>query len=209
MRWPGWLTGYIACAAIHLLSILAGWEWIRYVTKPLLMLVLLFAGSRPWVNAALFFSWLGDIFLMGEGDRYFMAGLTAFLVAHSCYIVFFYHQRKEKHPTASWNLFGIIGMSLYVGLFYFFLAPHLHDLLKIPVFVYSCVLALMFIFSWQMDLSCLLGAALFLVSDSLLAIQSFVRPMAAAPFFIMATYAAAQLLIVSGCLPQNKKYVTN
>ena len=203
MRLPGWLSGYLVCVLLHLVSLLAGWEWLRFASKPLLMLILLFAGSAPWVNAALFFSWLGDIFLMGEAEHFFMAGLSAFLVAHICYIIFFYRQRKQRPPRPGWQRYGIIGMGLYIGLFYFFLAPHLADMLKAPVFVYACVIATMFVFSWHMGLYCIIGAALFLVSDSLLAVNSFIRPMAAAPFLIMAPYAAAQLLIVWGCLPKN------
>ncbi|MFT4023709.1 MAG: lysoplasmalogenase [Flavihumibacter sp.] len=209
MRWPGWLIGYLACVLLHLLSLLFGWEWIRYASKPLLMLILLFAGSRPWVNAALFFSWLGDIFLLGAGDRYFMAGLASFLLAHICYIVFFYRRRRQLAEKPRWNLYGIIGMSLYTGTFYFFLAPYLNNALRPPVFVYAVTIAVMFVFSWLMNRYCILGAAFFLVSDSLLAVNSFIRPLAAAPFFIMATYAAAQLLIVWGCRPQNNTYVTN
>ena len=209
MRWPGWLSGYLACVLLHLLSLAFGWEWLRYASKPLLMAILLLAGSRPWVNAALFFSWLGDVFLMGAGDLYFMAGLSSFLLAHICYIVFFYRGQRRPATTDRWNLYALGGMGLYVGLFYLFLAPHLNNMLKIPVFVYACVIAIMFVLSRRMGNYCWAGAALFLLSDSLLAINSFVRPLPAASFLIMVTYAAAQLLIVWGCLPQNQRYGTN
>lgn len=209
MRVPGWLLGYIACALLQLLAIAFHGDWIRFATKPMLMLILLFAGSRWWINAAIFFSWLGDIFLLGEGQQYFLAGLGAFLLAHVCYLVFFYRWRKNRQPVPAWNTYAIAGMGLYVGIFYFFLAPHLEAVLKIPVFVYACVIATMFVFSCFTNRACTTGAAFFLLSDSLLAINSFVQPFAAAPLLIMATYAAAQALIVWGCLSQNKSYVTN
>lgn len=205
MQVKGWLIGYIVCAILHLLSLALGWEWMRFVTKPLLMLILLFAGARPWVNAALFFSWVGDIFLLGEGLPYFMAGLAAFLLAHCCYIVFFNGERRRKQPRPNWNIYTIVGMSLYIGIFYFFLAPHLPEALKVPVFVYSCVIATMFVFAGFSNLFCVVGAALFLISDSLLAINSFISPFTGAALLIMTSYAAAQGLIVWGSLDLNKK----
>jgi alkylglycerol monooxygenase len=41
-----------------------------------------------------------------------------------------------------------------------------------------------------------LGACVFMVSDSLIAINKFVTPVTLSPLWILATYYAAQLLIV-------------
>ena len=98
MKGKAWLYAYGLIALLHGLSIFLHWDLLRFITKPLLMIFLLvyFLGlsgssknNRQWIIAALFFSWLGDIFLMNKGDDFFMAGLAAFLVAHLCYIVFF------------------------------------------------------------------------------------------------------------------------
>ncbi len=200
----GWLTGYIACSLLHLLSLAAGWEWLRFTTKPLLMLILLFSGAGGWVRTTLFFSWLGDIFLLGEGQAYFISGLGAFLLAHLCYIFYFLLRRRQQAPRPAWNPYVIIGVSLYAGLFYFLLAPHLETALKAPVFVYTWVIAAMFCTSFFVNGWCVAGAALFLASDSLLAVNSFVQPFAGASLLVMLTYAAAQLGIVWGSLQPNK-----
>jgi uncharacterized membrane protein YhhN len=44
------------------------------------------------------------------------------------------------------------------------------------------------------------GAALFVVSDSLLAVNRFYRPFALAGVFIMLTYGVAQFLMTTGAL---------
>jgi uncharacterized membrane protein YhhN len=46
----------------------------------------------------------------------------------------------------------------------------------------------------------LAGAVLFMISDSLLAINKFMNPLPQASLFIMLTYIAAQYLIVEGIL---------
>jgi uncharacterized membrane protein YhhN len=44
------------------------------------------------------------------------------------------------------------------------------------------------------------GSILFIMSDSLLAVNKFIEPLALADFWIMVTYIGAQYLIVSGIL---------
>jgi len=226
MRAKGWLYGYLLTAFLHGLSILASWDMVRFVTKPLLMLFLLAwfltgtkntAGFRHWISAALFFSWLGDIFLMNEGELYFIAGLAAFLFAHLCYIFFFTGIRRKQATVLPWNSGLLVVLALYVALFYFFLAPHLSATLKLPVFVYALVIAAMLALAFHaftdkrsMDaIWCIAGATLFIASDSMLAVNSFVSPFPGANLAIMATYIFAQLAIVTGAAQVlNSKFKT-
>jgi uncharacterized membrane protein YhhN len=161
---------------------------------------------RHWISAALLFSWLGDIFLLNEGESFFIAGLASFLLAHICYIFFFINTRKMQSPPSPWNIPVLAALALYVGIFYFFLAPHLNLTLKIPVFVYALTIATMFVLAYHafqqkntgVALYCIIGAALFIVSDSMLAINSFVSAFSGAGIAIMGTYILAQLAIVLG-----------
>ncbi|MBZ5857942.1 lysoplasmalogenase [Flavihumibacter profundi] len=215
MQAKGWLYGYGLTAVLHGLAILAGWETIRFITKPLLMIILLVwflftankgAKVRHWISTAIFFSWLGDIFLMNEGDQYFMAGLGSFLLAHLCYIFFFTFIRTGQSKMPAWNIYILVALSLYVGIFYFFLAPHLNNTLKPPVFIYAFVIAAMFASAYHAfsirksgsGLLCITGAALFILSDSLLAINAFIIPFTGASLAVMTTYILAQLTIVKG-----------
>jgi uncharacterized membrane protein YhhN len=86
-----------------------------------------------------------------------------------------------------------------------FLYPHLGDL-KIPVMVYAAVICTMLMCSLHIffkvnppaNVYYLAGAALFVLSDSLLALNKFYQPFAFAGVMIMLTYCAAQYFIVQG-----------
>ncbi len=172
--------------------------------------------SRLLVAVALFFSWLGDVFLLNSGDLYFMAGLASFLTAHLFYIFFFLRVRRQagqgssglftqgsdrKVPTSGLNPWVIIMLLVYVVVFYYLLFPHLAAALRFPVLAYAVVIALMFIAAWHSfskQAGVIIGAALFIVSDSLLAVNAFVRPFEYASLLVMITYIAAQGWIVTG-----------
>ncbi|RYY55479.1 MAG: lysoplasmalogenase [Chitinophagaceae bacterium] len=188
----------------------AGW---RLVSKPLLM-PLLAAGyfsqvktsdepKRLFVPAALFFSWLGDIFLLFEGKTlFFMFGLSSFLVAHVFYLIFF--NEIIRHRSIKRQAIWLLPVLAY----YFFLMWLLGSgpgPLVWPVRLYGHVICLMLFnairipgtggkHAWQM----LAGALLFVLSDSILAIDRFHQPLANAGFLIMLTYGMAQWLITAG-----------
>lgn len=220
MRGKAWQYAFGIVALLQILSVAGGWPTLRFITKPLLMPVLLvyflFISNdlppfRHWVSAALFFSWLGDIFLMNEGEVYFIAGLAAFLIAHLNYIVFFSRLRR-KTISRPWNPYLIAILAFYTGILYFFLSSHLYNTLQIPVFVYALVIATMFAAAYhafpnqqgRIGQWCVIGAGLFIISDSLLAINSFVQPFKAAGLLIMATYIVAQWSIVRGVITDLK-----
>lgn len=163
--------------------------------------------------AALVFCWLGDVLLLGKGELYFMGGLVAFLTGHTLYIIAYrQHQSSDrKNELLSTQkmryAFPVIlaGTGLLVILF-----PTLGDL-KIPVTVYALVLMIMVITAllrfgrtslksfWMV----VAGAAFFMTSDSLLAINKFYAPLAWSGILIMSTYIMAQYLIVKGVLEHN------
>ena len=98
MKVKGWLYLFGITLVVHLAAIAADGPLLRFITKPLLVAFLMayfIAANRQspllknWILLGLFFSWLGDIFLMNEGDKFFLAGLSAFLIAHILYIIFF------------------------------------------------------------------------------------------------------------------------
>ena len=97
-------------------------------------------------------------------------------------------------------LLALYGM--YTGALLYLLWPHVGDL-RVPVFIYGLVLMVM---GWQAaeqwwalrDTSALLamvGAALFMISDSALALNRFRGGIPQPDLIIMSTYYGAQLLI--------------
>lgn len=197
-------------------------ELLEKVTKPLLMPVLAVCffsqtkrtGSslKKWVLLALFFSWAGDVLLMFQDKRaiFFLLGLSSFLLAHLCYILFFHALRiREKIKGNPWLL--IIVVVYYAGLIYF-LSPYLADM-KWPVRVYGIVISFMFMLAMHMlylknntaGKWMMAGALLFVLSDSTLAINKFYQPFEGAGMLIILTYGLAQLFIVNGAI----KYIRN
>ncbi|MDO9376917.1 MAG: lysoplasmalogenase [Ferruginibacter sp.] len=202
-------------------SILASDEQLHDALKPLLMPALacslLIQRSELkgfWiVIAALAFSWFGDVFLIFENYEpvFFMLGLGSFLVAHLFYIRFFLSIQPAIPGLLKKRPIFIIIVTVYcIGLF-LLLLPSLEPL-KIPVFIYALVIGCMLLASIHVsnklgrpaNIYYIAGATLFLLSDSLLAINKFYQPVPAAGAAIMLTYCAAQFFIVKGFLEKRE-----
>jgi len=190
---------------------------LNYIFKPLLMPVLiiffvLFNKSNKkhflLVSAALISSWLGDLFLMFETKNalFFVAGLSAFLIAHLFYIFVF------SLDVRNFNLIKLkpylpLMLLLYLGVFLFLLQPNLNELF-LPVTIYAIVICTMLLFAFlrykQVNLQSFqlstFGALLFVLSDSVIAINKFLFPFEWAYPLIITLYATGQFYIVKGLL---------
>jgi uncharacterized membrane protein YhhN len=212
-----WKIIFLVILAGNIVGIQIPNEMLEKITKPLLMPILAIyfllhvkqikVNLKTWILSALFFSWAGDILLMfQENDsNFFLFGLSAFLLAHVFYIVFFYGIRiKEKIKINLWLLMAVL--SYYAALI-FLLFPHLGDM-KLPVMVYGIVISSMFMLAMHMLFIknkmagkwMMFGALLFVMSDSLLAINKFYQSFEMAGMIIILTYGLAQLFIVSGAM---------
>jgi uncharacterized membrane protein YhhN len=221
------LTVYFLVLAVEIFANLTNAAPLQYFSKPSLMLILLvyfgvntrkIASSLKYpIIFALVFSWLGDVLLLidKQTKSFFIYGLGAFLGAHLCYIFYFWKIRRangiEKLPNALiYAAIAAYSLSLFA-----ILAPHVKNLL-IPIGVYALVISTMlgtslaaFDFGKQnFGKMSVLGTLLFIVSDSILAINRFAAPFEYAPVFVMLTYAVAQLLIAEGSL-QNLRELKN
>jgi uncharacterized membrane protein YhhN len=216
MRKQSWLILFGVDSLIHLFSVTTSWHWLALISKSLLMPFLMVwfisnipTNSRPrlYVMAAIFCSWLGDVFLLEEGPKFFMAGLASFLFAHLFYIFFFANVISAQTEKSKWNPWVSGAAYLYAILLFFFLRPHLGEL-QTPVFVYAVVIATMLVCSIQafknngnrQTYFCIAGAALFVLSDSLLATNKFYQPFEGASFGVMLSYIMAQYCIVRGAI---------
>ena len=142
-----------------------------------------------------------------------MAGLASFLIAHLFYISLFIWIKRMNQRDRRWDPKIIFITLIYTGGLFYFLYPNLGPL-QLPVAVYAIVLGVMFItafhaFSIRQQLAgffCACGALLFVVSDSLLAINKFCVSFLMADVLIMFTYAIAQLFIVTGASSYLRRY---
>ena len=196
---------------------------LHLFSKPALMLILIFyyslnarklSSAKFSIIAALILSWFGDVFLLFDETykSYFIYGLSSFLFAHISYIFYFIFMRKIGGVRNFPNIFLNAGIVIYVSIFLTVLASNVNSLF-VPLGVYAIVISAMLIASLAaFDFGensygkiCVAGTFLFVASDSILAINRFVAPLKFAPFFIMLTYAAAQVLITEGSLRNLKE----
>jgi uncharacterized membrane protein YhhN len=182
---------------------------LEYVCKPATLLALIVvavaldpaAGAgdrRVWFVAALAFSLAGDIFLMLPRDA-FVAGLAAFLLAHVCYVVGLW----TDPPSATALLIAVVVVVLAVAPIATRVLRALAEQreLRSPVAVYMVVISAMVASAIASgNVVAAVGAVLFAGSDSLIAWDRFVRPLAWAGVVIMVTYHVGQILLTLSLL---------
>jgi len=162
---------------------------------------------KKWIIGALAFSIAGDTLLMfaNNNELFFILGLVAFLIAHIFYIICFHTIRTKEGIAGKWYVAIIV--AIYYFLIMNFLLPHLGGL-KYAVIIYGLVISFMLLIAMHLyDLEdnltaryILTGAILFVVSDSVLAINKFYQPYPWGSWAIMITYTLAQWLLVKGCI---------
>lgn len=156
------------------------------------------SSRRDWFVAALALSLLGDVLLMVPGDR-FVAGLTAFLVAHLCYIAGFFVPPPSAPGLA---IAGVVVVVLAAPVARRVLGGlRRHRGLRVPVAAYIIVICVMVAAALASGIPLAgSGALLFAVSDGMIAWDRFVQPLWAAPVAIMVTYHLGQAGLVLSLL---------
>lgn len=156
-----------------------------------------------WLLFALLFSFFGDVFLLFEGEVWFLLGLSAFLIAHLFYTFLFF---KISRPIKLKILHAVI-ISFY-SLFLSFLLYIIWDSLEkllIPVIIYGFTITIMAVLAGFSTINTgkigfLFGSLFFVFSDSIIAVSKFLFIENIGynfPFFIMLTYIVAQFLLVN------------
>lgn len=149
----------------------------------------------------LLFSAAGDAFLAVDGERLFVPGLASFLITHVLYAVLFVRRaRTMPAPLSAPRKLALISIAVFAVSFAIVLWPSLGGL-TVPVAVYMLAIVTMALTSLRIPVWLApAGAALFVVSDSLIALGKFLwdAPWMAPAIWI--TYAAAQVALVHGCL---------
>jgi len=213
---------FLLVSAGEIVSTLVDIPLLHAICKPSLMIVLALyywsvqqSKQLPVVGVvilALLFSGAGDVLLMFQNSeaKFFMFGLGAFLIAHVLYI---FAYKQHQHGDSTHALQGL--QKIRFGFPIVFAGIGLVSILygklgglKIPVIVYALVITVMALTalyrfgrtnasSFTMVFG---GAILFMMSDSLIAINKFMEPLPMSGFWIMVTYIGAQFLIVCGLL---------
>ncbi len=201
----------------------------RYFTKPLLVPMLVMSllvatpktkhvRSKTLIILALAFCLGGDILLLFQKDDiiYFQYGLAAFLVGHVFYILFFTRIKPFAKETALFTFICGLGILAYIIFLLVLLWRNLaKDQLEIPVALYAFTIGFLLLstlnlltnrrmrrITWTYFIP---GAAFFVLSDSILALDKFYSEISHANLLIMITYVIAQFLLVAGATKFLKK----
>jgi uncharacterized membrane protein YhhN len=184
---------FVALAAADTVFAATGRARPRRLTKPLLMPTLMVGRDRP-TQRALAFGGAGDIALLGSSEAAFMAGLASFLASHLAWIVVL----RQRHIGGRLRARPVLAapyLAAFGGLNVYLWGRMGRD--RIPVVVYSTVLLAMALAALDSgSAKATAGGALFLVSDSLLALEKFGDlHLPAHQALVMVTYTSAQALL--------------
>ena len=207
-------------AFIFFLQLLAEYHQLvrlRAVSKPMIVLSLMLlicvttklkGRFHKRIFAGLVFALAGDILMMQVTTDlvYFNYGLAAFLICHFCYISAFYLDFRSAPELDKKGAKLAIALCALCSIgFYFYIRPHLGPM-RLQVLTYTIVISLMLMMAAFRNrrvnrssfLLIMTGAILFYLSDALLAFNQFVQRFDHAALLVIATYMAAQYLIVMG-----------
>jgi len=191
--------------------------YLEYPVKPLIMpwmaaFFLLFRKKKSLtipVLLAFFFSWVGDNFLMfsGRNELFFYAGVGGFFLAQLCYIYIFirFSETGERGYLQKHPLVGLLFIAYVAGI-YMLLLPGLEGIMRPVILLYALSLIGMSMMALNRKgrvnrasyLLVFIGSLLFVISDSLIAVDRFHGEIPLGGFWVMLTYMPAQYLIMRG-----------
>ncbi len=181
-------------------------RWAKPATLVSLIVVAVAQGagtSTPgrWLVVALVLGLVGDVLLLERSTTRFQAGLAAFLVGHLAYLVCFTTLGLDR-PSWAWigAAAGLAALGVARGVLP---ATQRSDGpgLSVPVGIYMLVITAMLVTAWATgELLIGIGSLVFVASDTILAVNRFVRPLPRADLLVMVTYHVGQALIVLGVL---------
>lgn len=193
----------VVTGSLHIRTRYKNLKLQEYILKPLTTLLIILiaylglpSDYKNHIIYGLIFSLFGDIFIMMPEDK-FIFGLVSFLIAHVIYIYAFMHGTPFILPFYFIIPFVIYGIAMYMYLF-----KSLNEL-KIPVFVYISIILIMGVSAlnlWysrgdNLSLLAFIGSLLFIISDTVLAVDKFKNKMYIAEMALLTTYYSAQTLI--------------
>ena len=206
-------------AGLESLALYKDWRRLEFVAKPAVMVCLFIwlylsvglHGAPLWFGIGILFSLAGDIALIFiNRSRFFMLGLSNFLLGHIAYLIGF--NTPIPQTTTVWS----IGLAVVIGLGSVRVLRRIvgglrakgQTRLVIPIIIYGTIITLMllaamltlFRLDWDATAALLVsfGAAMFYFSDIVLAWNRFVSPIKNGRMLNIGMYHLAQIAIVVG-----------
>ena len=209
------LVIFTITTTVHLYASYNTNQKLRNISKPWILLSLLgfylFSTDniQTSVVLALIFSWIGDMFLILKGVKWFTVGGISFMISHFFFILSYAKyvdfNSLNKVIIVSLILLFIISSTIVFK----YLKPHLPKPLFYPMYLYLIINGMMNCFAWfrAMSMSAkasiitAIGALLFYISDCSLFFVRFDKDSKLKThFLVMLTYSIGELLIVLGLI---------
>ena len=196
---------FIFISFLDVLGLLMKVSLLELIAKPLIILSLMaiyissVKKKNYWFLTALFFSFLGDVFLLDKNNM-FLLGIAAFLITQLIYIkIIMGHLEKS---TLANKMTAILPFAGFFLVLIYILFENLDGYLW-PVVIYGLTISMFGVVSLLNYITkkttstrlLLLGALLFIASDSMIALNKFYEPQEFYSVLIMITYILAQYLI--------------
>ncbi|SJM49991.1 Putative inner membrane protein [Actinomycetales bacterium JB111] len=193
---------------VHLVAQLTGPGWLREVTQPMLLVPLIVvvlaltpaprSHTTSWALAAFALSWGGDTVPRFLDTGGFEAMLALFCLAHVAWIIALWPRRRQtlvwRQPAVGLP-FGAYGIVLVIVC-----AQGTGSLLP-AVILYAAVILLMAMLAPSLGRMAAIGALVFIVSDSLIALREFAGlDLPGHSMWVMLTYVAAQAMLAMGVI---------
>ncbi|MCG8182418.1 lysoplasmalogenase [Tenacibaculum piscium] len=211
---------FLIIAILDIYAVITQHKSLEIICKPLLMtsLVVVYLlnikkdeKANFWLISALFFSFWGDVFLLDK-NSYFVFGLGCFLIAHLMYIkmiAVFLTQTRIIEIFKYASIFVVV----FLGIF-FLIKDNLGEML-LPVLIYGMAISgfgTCALLNYQQEktrpnLWLLLGAILFIASDSCIALNNFYSSKYIFDIAIITLYIIAQYLIVQAIILREKTFI--
>ena len=206
---------FVVSTSIHLYASLKLNKRLRDITKPFILTSLLgyyyFSVSevRLTIVLALIFSWIGDLFLIKKGVKWFAIGGVSFMISHFFFILTY--SKDIRFENINPIIAVILGVLFFVIVSIIFsrLKAHLLKSLFYPMYLYLLINGTMNCFAIFRFISCMdvagiitcIGAILFFISDSSLFFVRFKKDcLLKTHFLVMLTYSIGEFLIVLGLI---------
>lgn len=210
------LIAFVLFSLIDFFGIYLEKQLMVNFAKPMLMITLFwyYYSNTKQLNKyfvlGLFFSFLGDLLLLGTGEVYFIFGLLFFLIAHVFYIIMVLRLIPARKPK-DFIMAGVPFLLLFLVLMNVLFAGL--GSMKIPVIIYAMTISFFGIVSLllylqsktKISLLLLVGVLIFISSDTILALNLFYKTQSFYPLLIMMTYVLAQYLICRFVLKLNQQ----
>lgn len=201
-----WPLAFGVVTTLHLvLNVADAWPWdsiTKCVLAPILAMWVLRERGPRILALALVFCFFGDLFLTFP-QAWFLAGMTAFALAHVTFIGYFLSRGARKALARWWPaalVYAVIGAVMVTWLW-----PGLEQNLRIPVAVYAALLATMATVSLAVDRFAGAGALAFLVADGIIAMgqADYWQPQPSG-LWIMALYLLGIFYLTSASLARER-----